>query len=395
MEIERELLREKAIVEDKRLPISGYNYSALRDRLRKKGIKVSVNTIIDRAKRSDCYKARQKRKTHDREVLTASVSALIQHDSSLHLWSPFSLAWGSPTDETITLMPETPGISIRRADGEHLKQLVHTDWVTVTIIAQVDTGWRQIPLLVAEHPDLRDYEDFVLLSSHIDSWHYGAMDNTSANATVLEVARLLGETSDHLKRGLRLAFWSGHSHGRFCGSAWYADQHWHELHDRCVCHMNADSTGGVGAKIVTEPPVIPETKALVADVIAKVAAEKFEGKRIGRFADQSFYGIGLPSIFGTFSEQAASEPAGGISFKTGGRRSGGLGWWWHTPHDTVDKVDEKNLVRDTRVYLGVALRLCSAEPLPFDYRKAASDLPSTVETLEAEAGEAFRPNQPH
>ena len=59
--IEWELLRKKAIVDDKRLPISGYNYSALRDRLRKRGIKVSVNTIIDRAKRLDCYKARKKR----------------------------------------------------------------------------------------------------------------------------------------------------------------------------------------------------------------------------------------------------------------------------------------------------------------------------------------------
>jgi transposase len=90
VEIERELLREKAIVEDKRLPISGYNYSALRDRLKKKGIKVSVNTIIDRAKGLDCYKPRKKRKVHDREVLTASIGALIQHDSSLHLWSPFA-----------------------------------------------------------------------------------------------------------------------------------------------------------------------------------------------------------------------------------------------------------------------------------------------------------------
>lgn len=90
MEIERELLREKAIVEDKRLPISGYNYLALRDRLKKKGIKVSVTTIIDRAKRLDCYKPRKKRKAHDREVLTASIGALVQHDSSLHLWSPFA-----------------------------------------------------------------------------------------------------------------------------------------------------------------------------------------------------------------------------------------------------------------------------------------------------------------
>jgi transposase len=90
LEIERELLREKAIVEDKRLPISGYNYAALRDRLKKKGIKVSVTTIIDRAKRLNCYKPRKKRKTHDREVVTASIGALIQHDSSLHLWSPFA-----------------------------------------------------------------------------------------------------------------------------------------------------------------------------------------------------------------------------------------------------------------------------------------------------------------
>jgi 5'-3' exonuclease len=89
-EIERELLREKAILEDKRLPISGYNYSALRDRLKKKGIEVSVTTIIDRAKHLDCYKPRKKRKTHDREVLTTSIGALIQHDSSLHLWSRFA-----------------------------------------------------------------------------------------------------------------------------------------------------------------------------------------------------------------------------------------------------------------------------------------------------------------
>lgn len=88
--IERELLREKQIVEDERLPISGYNYSALRDRLQKEGIKVSVTTIIDRAKRLDCYQPQKKRKAHDRQVLTAAIGALIQHDSSQHLWSPFA-----------------------------------------------------------------------------------------------------------------------------------------------------------------------------------------------------------------------------------------------------------------------------------------------------------------
>ncbi len=89
-EIERALLEEKQIVEDPDLPISGYNYSALRDRLANKGIHVSVTTLIQRAKRLGCYRPRKKRRVHDREVLTASIGALIQHDASTHLWAPLA-----------------------------------------------------------------------------------------------------------------------------------------------------------------------------------------------------------------------------------------------------------------------------------------------------------------
>jgi hypothetical protein len=89
-EIEQALLREKALIEDPRLPINEYNYSALRDRLCKKGMQVSVPTIIQRAKRLGCHKPRRKAKTHDREVVTTAVGALVQHDASLHLWSPYA-----------------------------------------------------------------------------------------------------------------------------------------------------------------------------------------------------------------------------------------------------------------------------------------------------------------
>ena len=89
-EIEKELQREKQLVEDKRLPISSYNYSALRDRLRKKKITISLPTIIERAKRLDCYKPQHQHKAHEREVVTTAIGALIQHDASLHLWSPYA-----------------------------------------------------------------------------------------------------------------------------------------------------------------------------------------------------------------------------------------------------------------------------------------------------------------
>ncbi len=89
-EIKGELLREKALIEDKELPIHDYNYSALADRLKKKGIHVSTTTITKRAKALDCYRPRKKKAVHDREVLTASIGDLIQHDASLHKWSPYA-----------------------------------------------------------------------------------------------------------------------------------------------------------------------------------------------------------------------------------------------------------------------------------------------------------------
>ena len=89
--IRTELQREKALVEDQDLPISGYNYAALNDRLKREGIKVSTTTIIQRAIAQGCY-IPKKRKTqrHDREVLTSTIGDLIQHDASLHKWSPYA-----------------------------------------------------------------------------------------------------------------------------------------------------------------------------------------------------------------------------------------------------------------------------------------------------------------
>ena len=88
--IQEELLREKALVEDPDLPIWDYNYSALRDRLRKRGMLVSATTITKRAKQLGCYQPHPKKKVHDRQVITVAIGAMVQHDASTHLWSPYA-----------------------------------------------------------------------------------------------------------------------------------------------------------------------------------------------------------------------------------------------------------------------------------------------------------------
>ena len=88
--IERELLRDRALIADPDLPITDYNYSALRDRLRKQDVTVSLTTVIERAKTLGCYRPRPRQKAHHRQVLTDAIGRLIQHDASTHRWSPWA-----------------------------------------------------------------------------------------------------------------------------------------------------------------------------------------------------------------------------------------------------------------------------------------------------------------
>jgi len=87
----RELTIEKKIILNQQIPLKSYNYSYIKDLLRRKyHQKVSLPTIIDRAKKHGFYLKKPKRTLHDREVLTHYAGEMIQHDTSYHLWAPAS-----------------------------------------------------------------------------------------------------------------------------------------------------------------------------------------------------------------------------------------------------------------------------------------------------------------
>jgi hypothetical protein len=87
----KELEKEKQLIDNKNIPVTTYNYSVVRDELLKTHkVKVSVPTIISRAKENGFCLPKREKKIHDREVVTNFTGELVQHDSSLHQWSPFS-----------------------------------------------------------------------------------------------------------------------------------------------------------------------------------------------------------------------------------------------------------------------------------------------------------------
>ena len=118
-----ELQRDKELIENPDLPISSYNYAALTDRLKKAGVQVSTTTIIKRAIQQGCYLPRKKdRAVHDRQVITSAVGDLIQHDASLHKWSPFA-------EEKWTLITSL---------DDHSRMLLYADFV------ETETSWAHI-----------------------------------------------------------------------------------------------------------------------------------------------------------------------------------------------------------------------------------------------------------
>jgi hypothetical protein len=291
-----------------------------------------------------------------------------------------SPVWGSPSQHTRSNLPSTVICSVPNDEGAKLRTRCELgETVNVSMQAEIDTGWRKTPLLIAELSSLaaEAEEPFVLFSGHHDTWHYGVMDNGGANATMLEAARLLAAHRGEWRRGLRICFWSGHSHGRYSGSAWYADEYWTELEQRCVAHVNVDSTGGEGASVLTNSGVVDELKAVAFEAVDAIAGQKHAGRRHGRAADQSFWGIGIPSMFGSLSHQ----PPGPVKMLTA------LGWWWHTPHDTIEHIDPTNLVRDTRIVLRVLRELLTSRILPYDYTAYAGALADEIARLKQQLGD--------
>ncbi|MDR2709243.1 MAG: hypothetical protein LBC07_04650, partial [Elusimicrobiota bacterium] len=88
------LQKQHDIIKDVHTPIHRYNYSLIaQEILKKNNLKVSVQTIINRAKSlGRCKNISKHNKAHDRSVLTNNIGELIQHDSSHHLFAPHALS---------------------------------------------------------------------------------------------------------------------------------------------------------------------------------------------------------------------------------------------------------------------------------------------------------------
>ena len=275
--------------------------------------------------------------------------------------------WGTPTPETAPTIPKIPALGITNADGERLAQACATGTVRARLISKVRTEWMQLPLVLADIPGRHEEGAFLLVGAHIDSWYEGITDNATGDASLIEMACILAQHPGALVHGVRFAWWPGHSTGRYSGSTWYADTHFMELRERCLGYLNIDSPGIRGASVWDCRYNTAEVEHVTATVVRELSGQEPNLRRPLKAGDQSFLGIGLPSL-GAFRMLPPDHPDRKAVGGSGG------GWWWHTPYDTLDKADPAVLADDTRVYLTIISRMCTPRLHPYRFAPVAEDI---------------------
>lgn len=288
--------------------------------------------------------------------------------------------WGNPTIHDYYRYCRIPYVEVTNKTGLELKALCEKGSCRAVLNIRMDDRIVKTSMPVAT---IRGKSDkYVLISGHYDSWYEGITDNATSNAATLECARVLYEHRDELRRSVKVAFWSGHSDGRYAGSSWYVDQNWEDLDKNCVAHINLDLIGGKNDELVSRGSSLMEKEGLSENII-----EEFSGVRpvlksgLTRAGDESFSGVGVPiSMLSRFASKSDGEYA---------QWAASYAPWWHSVADTLDKVDEEYLLRDARINLKIVWEILQSERLPVDMIRFANRMEEMLTEIQNESTEDF------
>ena len=298
-------------------------------------------------------------------------------------WGICTTIWGAPDLDNYHRQPTIPVLSINRPDGEDLLAQMEQGALNVTLHTELKEGWFECPCLVAEITGDVEPERFVLVHGHLDSWDVGIGDNAVGDATLLELARIFQENRGAMARSLRVAWWSGHSTGRYGASTWYADAFGLDLARNCVAQMNIDSPGCRWATEYRGVTVMSEVEDFAATSVMDATGKGFSGERPHQAGDYSFNNIGISSLFMLLSSMPLSKAEEMGYYPVGGC---GANIAWHTENDQLEIADKDNLMRDLRVYTTALQRLINNPLHPYDFRDLSAELTATLDKYATAAG---------
>ena len=309
---------------------------------------------------------------------------VINPGKNIH-WGTCTTIWGTPDLDDLPRKPRIPVLAVNNADGKDLIARAG-DGEAVTLRSELDEGWFSQKIPVVQIDGTKESERFILVHGHYDSWDVGVGDNATGDATLLELARVLHKNREHLHRSVRIAWWPGHSTGRYAGSTWYSDAFAQDIEENCVAQINCDSPGCRLATSYHQTTCMAEMQAFVGDVISEITGTAPKYIRPKQAGDHSFYNIGLPTYFSLTSTMPEE-----VRIQKGYYEVSGCGGdiAWHTEDDTIEIADRDILLTDLKIYTLSVFRHAHTPVLPVDWRALVAEFASTISDYQTKAGDLF------
>ncbi|MGH9313360.1 MAG: M28 family peptidase, partial [Vicinamibacterales bacterium] len=216
----------------------------------------------------------------------------------------------------------------------------------------------------------------VMLGTHHDAWTFGGVDPGGSASVMIETARglaALARSGWRPRRTIAFAFWDAEEFG-LIGSTEYAEDRAARLRERVVCYVNSDYYMGDRLDAGGVPSL--------GDFIAGTAGE------LGMTAPPELSALGSGADFVAFQDHLGLPT---LSLELDFDGSYGT---YHSSHDTrlyFERMADPGLARGTRLarLLGtVAIRLASADVLPFRYSHYAERIARFLDDAGGGAGDA-------
>ena len=233
-------------------------------------------------------------------------------------------------------------------------------------------------------------KEIIYLSGHHDGYFYGANDNLSSCACVIEAAALLAQHRP--KRTFRFILFGGEESGKafaenivsgLHGSFHYSEVHRSELLGEdgwmSVCAINGEGLGhSPRARITCSPELIPLIKEVATEIGDHV---EVVGAPDGTWTDSDhlcLHTLGVPTVY--LHEAVADR---GTGLRTRSSRV------YHTVEDNIGIISPRALESNARLMALLALRLDAADVPPYstestigEIRRGSDGLPDRMSLID-------------
>lgn len=259
--------------------------------------------------------------------------------------------------------------------------------VKVRLKTDMDYKVRPIWNVVTRIDGREEKDRWVVLGNHRDAWVFGAVDPNSGSSAMLEVARGFGAL---LKQGwtprrtIILCSWDAEEYG-LIGSTEWAEENASDLREKAVAYLNVDvavAGGNFGAssvpslwrvlRDVTRDVKDPKKGTSIYQQWQERAREARAGSDVAPATEARIGALGSGSDYTPFL-QHLGVPSTDMGF------NGDYGVY-HSAYDSfywMDHFGDPGFVYHTaaaQLWGTLAMRLASADALPFDYTDYATQI---------------------